>query len=877
MPPSKTDLPPINFTALAEALADRAEALVAQWLPGGKLGSDGEYVVHSVWRSEKTASLKVRVKGKDTGRWADFGGEHRGNDLISLYGAVYGLEPGPAAVQLAREQGLERVANVVSTGPAAAAPPRPPPPVQPSARREPEREGWSVVAPVPAQAAAPTFWHYARKEAPAHVARYQRDGALYGFVVRWKTSDGGKETLPYTWCTSARDGASKWHWKVWDEPRPLYLPRGASPAGRTVVLVEGERKADVLQQLLEAHAPGVYVVASWQGGSKAWKKADWTWLAGAAVLLWPDCDGKREPLTRQEADACVDDFAREVARAAKPLLPAEKQVGMAAMLGIGALLRDSQQCAVQILPIPAPGGVTDGWDCADAIEVDGWDGARVLAFFAQAGPLPAIAPKGAGSKPAKGAETPKIDGPTVVEEGDQRPYWLQPYEDEKTGALRMSRKTVITILRNAPELRDCLGFNQLSGEVSTRVPWPWRPAGGPITDSDDLRLGEWCSDRYKAPAAPRAALTEAIHTVADARPFHPVREYLEGLTHDGKARVDKWLIHVLRIDPAALMQARRTYLMMVGRFWLIAMVARIMEPGCKFDYSLVLEGLTGRRKSTLAKVLAGAEFFSDTHFDIGGNKDGFDQLQGLWVYELSEITALRKADFEQVKAFFSSQNDRYRSSYGRYVQNHPRQCVIICTTNKRQYLYDTTGNRRFWPVWIDRPINIEWLVKYRDQLFAEAMVLWREGAVYAPTLEEEERYFAPEQDKRLVETSVQAELLHLLTRSGAPPSERGDRLLLTEHTTFVTINALTAALGTDAGKSTTLLESQIRGWLEAQGWERARGGSGTRPWGWRRPPGWPPKFEEIEELPNAEPGLPGDAVRQAQADSPEEEVDDLPF
>jgi len=113
----------------------------------------------------------------------------------------------------------------------------------------------------------------------------------------------------------------------------------------------------------------------------------------------------------------------------------------------------------------------------------------------------------------------------------------------------------------------------------------------------------------------------------------------------------------------------------------------------------------------------------------------------LWGYELSELTALRKADSEQVKGFFSSTIDRFRGAYGRFVQAHPRQCVIFCSTNKTVYLYDLTGNRRFWPVWIAKPIALEWLAKWRDQLFAEAYAAYNAGAVIAPTREEEKLYF----------------------------------------------------------------------------------------------------------------------------------------
>lgn len=749
--------------------------------------------------------------------------------------------------------------------------------------------------PVPAIAPKPNFWHYARKaEDILHTAEYRVDGHLLGYVVRFRTSEGGKETLPYTWCVSERDGAAKWHWRQWDLPRPLYYPGQAHPEGRTVVLVEGEIKAEVLQQLLEAHAPGVYCVASWPGGSKAWKKAAWKWLKGCTVLLWPDCDSKREQPTKKERDQALDEAALEIVKASKPLLPKHKQPGLAAMLGIGAHLREAHECSVSLLPIPDPGEIEDGWDCRDRIETDGWDGARVLAYFGEAQPLPENAgsgdasgpiDKGAGAAGGGGAGSPPRDRPAEAEEGDDADDPFREYLEfvsaqvgEPIYKLGINRKLLITALRKAPALAGCLGFDELRNAPCTRKPWPWRTKAGPLKDSDDLRLGDWLTQTYNLRAASRAALAEAIDTVADENHFHPIRDWLRGQKHDDKARIDKWLIHVLNLDPAQLTERKRRYYELVGRFLLLGLVARVMEPGCKFDYSPVFEGIAGVGKSTFAKELVGVEFFSDTHFDIGNGKDGMEQLEGLWVYELSEMTAFRRADSESVKQFFSSTIDRFRGAYGRFVQPHPRQCVIICTTNKRAYLYDLTGNRRFWPMWIDTPINIEWLRKWRGQLFAEAFALYQAGERYAPTREEEKLYFEPEQRKRLVETAVQSRLYELLTREGAANGEGKLTMQLTSLTRFVTLNELVAALGADAAKSTSLLESQIRSWLEANGWIAARESSGQRRRGYRQPEAWPPELDDDDE-PGAPPAQSGPATNEgspAQAE-PFGDGDDAPF
>jgi predicted P-loop ATPase len=194
------------------------------------------------------------------------------------------------------------------------------------------------------------------------------------------------------------------------------------------------------------------------------------------------------------------------------------------------------------------------------------------------------------------------------------------------------------------------------------------------------------------------------------------------------------------------------------------------------------------------------------------------------------MTAFRRADSESVKQFFSSTVDRFRGAYGKYVQPHPRQCVIFCTTNKRQYLYDLTGNRRFWPVWINQRILLDWLKKYRDRLFAEALIAYRRGDRYFPTKEEEDEFFVPEQMLRLADTSVQSRLWELLTREGAAAQEGRSTMDLTRHCKFVTLHQLVAVLGSDAAKSTATLENQVRSWLE-----RSRaGGDSRRPRSGRR-------------------------------------------
>ncbi|MBY0455244.1 MAG: virulence protein E [Burkholderiaceae bacterium] len=871
---SNTPLPPIRFAELAAALLQSAARLVPAWLPEGVVRGH-EYICGSL-SGGHGSSCSINLT---TGRWADFSTDEQGGDLLSLYAAIHGLSQAKAALQVARAEGLEQVAGIVGSGYTALtlATPAPPPPAVPAPAGRLSEEGWRTVAPVPAVAPKPTFRHQARSAQDIeHTATYRVGDDLYGYVVRFRTRDGGKDTLPYTWCESARDGAARWHWRQWDAPRPLYMPGQRVPDGKTVVLVEGERKADTLQALLDVGVPGVYCVASWPGGCKTWNRADWSWLAGSVVLLWPDCDAKRIALTAAERKATPDKLAQQVLLQAKPLLPPEKQPGMAAMLGIGALLQAQYGCQVQLLPIPLPSAVADGWDCHDAIVADGWGVAEVLAFFATAQALPT-------ESPAAAPAGTKIEAPVATEGADSGPNgqafgligdkwivsWLRPYYDLDKSRWLVSRKLVIKALQHDPALAGVPGFNELTNNVQARYAWPW-PHGraGDVGNAVDLLLGQYLTDTYGLPSIPRASLSEAIITVANMQRWHPIREFLQVLQWDGTSRIDKWLVHVLGESPETLGPAMQEYLGLVGRYWLLGMVNRVMRPGCKFDYCPVLEGAGGLRKSTLVEVLAGSEYFSDTPFEVGNGKEAQEQVQGLWLYEIAELTHFSKSEVGAIKAFISSKADRYRVAYGSTVETFPRQCILVGTTNENTYLRDRTGNRRFWPIPVRNVINTDWVAKYRAQLLAEAFALYQLGASYTPTPVQEARLFAPMQESRLQESAVEVELMTILTR---PPGPTGSAAEVNELTDFVMLPQLVQALNVDVGKSTKGLQLEITGWLGHEGWVHGkRQIGGVRKSGYTRPANWPAQAGSDMQASSLPPGAgtTGSTTTQAGDDAP---------
>ena len=206
------------------------------------------------------------------------------------------------------------------------------------------------------------------------------------------------------------------------------------------------------------------------------------------------------------------------------------------------------------------------------------------------------------------------------------------------------------------------------------------------------------------------------------------------------------------------------YVEKIGKMMLVAMVARIFEPGCQVDYMPILEGGQGLRKSSACRALAGAEWFSDALPDIH-SKDASVHVRGKWLVEIAELSAIGRAESEHLKAFITRREERYRPPYGRIEVRELRQCLYIGTTNATTYLRDETGARRFWPVKVGR-IDLGKLRRDRDQLFAEAVLCYQAGDPWWPDEAFEAEHVRPQQDARF-ETDPWEETIvaHLATCS----------------------------------------------------------------------------------------------------------------
>lgn len=251
----------------------------------------------------------------------------------------------------------------------------------------------------------------------------------------------------------------------------------------------------------------------------------------------------------------------------------------------------------------------------------------------------------------------------------------------RSGQLENSVYNLNLILNNDPDFAN-FAFNELANRIQITGPLPWeRPEGNAFwRDADTAQLKSIIDIRY-LPFSSRNH-DVAFTKVADDRHFHPVRDYLDSLPEwDGIERVEDLFIRYLQADDTPYVRA-------VTRKTFAAAVARVYVPGIKFDCVPVLDGDQGIGKSTIVKDLVTSEYYSETlSLTDMDDKSGAEKLQGFWAVEIGELAGMKKADIEKVKAFLSTCDDKYRPSYGKVVESHPRQCIIIATVNgERGYL-----------------------------------------------------------------------------------------------------------------------------------------------------------------------------------------------
>ncbi len=324
--------------------------------------------------------------------------------------------------------------------------------------------------------------------------------------------------------------------------------------------------------------------------------------------------------------------------------------------------------------------------------------------------------------------------------------WDSKLDRTNEGVIKPTLHNIVLIVRHDTRLAGLPQLNQFTQEVVQRgAPGKYKsatrasPKGskqltGPVWEvSDPVNGAMWSNSRDNAVRdvleAPKRQggyglkvsdrdLKGAVDLVSRENQFHPVREYLSTCEWDGVPRIEQLFVDYLGAD-------QHSYTRDVARLFMVAAVTRIFEPGHKFDFAVILEGIQGKKKSTFIQVLA-RKWFAELDGDFHDSKQMVELMLGSWILEIPELSGFGRSDVRTIKAFISRQTDKVRLSYERRAELYARQCVFIGSTNDRKYLRDDTGGRRFWPMVCHIvSINTEKLEREIDQLWAEAVEVYR--------------------------------------------------------------------------------------------------------------------------------------------------------
>lgn len=697
----------IDFGALAARLLSQSRSLLPAWFPEGRF-SGHEFLVGSL-SGEKGKSLSINWT---TGRWADFASGEKGGDLVSLYAAVHHVTQVDAG-------------RFLDDTPAATTPVH-------------EKEKRQVIAPVPDGVPICACLHYKFGKAVRVWTYRDGDGKVLGHVARYEPKDDdekrdlyqgrNKQVIPWTYAKDAK-GKGRWGAGSWPVPRPLYgLDDLATRKEDPVLIVEGEKAADAARKI--AHS---YVVIAYPGGGHSWQKADWSPLKGREVLLWPD-----------------------------NVPPGSKDPGIEVMWPLGHMLL--KHCPKVKIVIADDESKPEGWDAADAL-ADGytwaqfkeWAVPRLQQLFENGGQdegtnkrgdqVPGAGDSNAVHSAEPAASDPRNDGEgnrgsEVVANGkggaqenvpDVAGEAAKPEDVHQARARREvkwyawgldlnGQGVPFSNLNNATHVLERvypgrIWFDEFLQRFMTigsdSKPREW-------SDADDVNLALEMQRVIGIRTMSSATCSEAVTAVAMRNVKNCVRDYLDGLAWDGVPRISKFFEDHFGAQGTA-------YIASVSKNFWLSMVARIYEPGCKMDNTVVLEGGQGVGKSSAVAAIGG-QWYMEQKEDVD-DKDFYQVIQGRWVIEISEMHSFNRAAMSGVKRTISSMTDRYRASYDRRAADHPRQCVFICTTNHYDWNKDETGARRFWPVRCAGDVDVHEVRRRRNDLFAEAVAVYKAAGV----------------------------------------------------------------------------------------------------------------------------------------------------
>jgi len=302
--------------------------------------------------------------------------------------------------------------------------------------------------------------------------------------------------------------------------------------------------------------------------------------------------------------------------------------------------------------------------------------------------------------------------------------WMDQLEVDRHGKCLNTINNAVIVLENDPLVKNIISYNDFDKRITLQRSLPWRRVDSRqniMTDSDDASFRNYFEVIYKITGKDK--IEDAINIVSRKHVYHPIRDYLAGLKWDGKERLSNLLIDFLGAENTKYTRAVTTKAF-------TAAVARVLDPGIKFDHVLTFSGKEGAGKSYLLSKM-GMQWHSDSFGNIH-TKEAVEQVQGVWIVEVGELFGFKKAEAEAIKLFLSKREDRFRVAYGRRVEVFPRQCVFFGTTEEDMFLKSVNGNRRFWPVKIDPELSYLNVFKdltqdMVDQVWAEACEAYKSG------------------------------------------------------------------------------------------------------------------------------------------------------
>lgn len=697
----------LDFEGLARVLVNRAGEFLPSWLPGGRMMGK-EYVCGSL-RGGEGSSCSVNLA---TGKWADFSGDEKGGDLISLFAAIEGISQGEAAKRLADQVNFRLSPNAPAKGAEA---PR------------------DLDLGVPPTDERPGMAHPRHGEPTGKWVYLTPEGRPMFWIARYET-DQGKQFYPWSWSRATE----RWVMKGWPAPRPLYgLNLLAERPDAPVMVVEGEKAADAARELLGR----TYVVVTWPNGAKGAGNVDWRPLYGRRIIVWPDRDLPGIKAGKQVAELLL------------PHCPEVKFIDVAYQL--------SNEF------------VWDGWDAADAL-AEGWTRKRLVewarALVQIVLPAPATSPTIAASAAAKNgsgvAAAAQASVTVNVANADDYPassdtfaLWEQLGIDHAHGKPTCNIDTVTRALDHYPDFKDIVWFDTFYNRYLTR----WRSEHvREWGDVDEIKLALVLQRDLGLAKATDDVVHRAIIGYANDRRRNEPRDWLESLSWDGNKRIDYFF-------PECFGAPDNEYTQAVSRNFFIGMIARVLDPGAQVDNMVVLEGAQGTGKTRGLRILGGKWYAEATESVTA--KDFFMTLQGKLIVEIAELDAFSRAEVTRIKQVVTCTNDRFRAPYERAAKDHPRTCIFVGTTNEMNYLQDSTGGRRFWPIKCGL-VNWDYIDNSREQCFAEAVARYRAGELWykmpvEKTEEEQEtRRFVDEWEETLsefLEFKSEAKITELVT------------------------------------------------------------------------------------------------------------------